>query len=87
MRQFIRDNALFWLEEYRFDGLRWDATGQIRNAKGGNHPGDDLPEGWELIRWVNREVNARQPWKLLVAEDLQSNPLVTRHPDDGGTLG
>ena len=27
----------------RFDGLRWDATGQIRNAKGGNHPGDDLP--------------------------------------------
>jgi 1,4-alpha-glucan branching enzyme len=84
VRQFIRDNALLWLEEYRLDGLRWDATGQIRNAKGGNHPGDDLPEGWELIRWINREVDARQPWKLLVAEDLQTNPLVTRHPDDGG---
>jgi 1,4-alpha-glucan branching enzyme len=84
VRQFIRDNALFWLEEYRFDGLRWDATGQIRNARGGNHPGDDLPEGWELIRWVNREVNARQPWKLLIAEDLQTNPAVTRHPDHGG---
>ena len=84
VRQFIRDNALFWLEEFRFDGLRWDATGQIRNARGGNHPGDDLPEGWELIRWVNAEVNARQPWKLLIAEDLQTNAAVTRNPDQGG---
>jgi 1,4-alpha-glucan branching enzyme len=84
VRQFIRDNALFWLEEFRFDGLRWDATGQIRNANGGNHPGDDLPEGWEMICWVNREVNARQPWKLLIAEDLQTNAAVTRHPDQGG---
>jgi len=84
VRQFIRDNALFWLEEFRFDGLRWDATGQIRNAKGGNHPGDDLPEGWELIRWVNSEVNARQPWKLLIAEDLQTNAAVTRPVDQGG---
>jgi 1,4-alpha-glucan branching enzyme len=84
VRQFIRDNALFWLEEFRFDGLRWDATGQIRNAKGGNHPGDDLPDGWELIRWVNSEVNARQPWKLLIAEDLQTNAAVTRPVDQGG---
>lgn len=84
VRQFIRDNALFWLEEFRFDGLRWDATGQIRNAKGGNHPGDDLPDGWELMRWVSREVDARQPWKLLIAEDLQTNPAVTRPVDRGG---
>jgi 1,4-alpha-glucan branching enzyme len=84
VRQFIRDNALFWLEEFRFDGLRWDATGQIRNAKGGNHPGDDLPEGWELMRWVSREVDDRQPWKLLIAEDLQTNAAVTRDVDDGG---
>lgn len=84
VRQFIRDNALFWLEEFCFDGLRWDATGQIRNAKGGNHPGDDLPDGWELMRWVSREVDARQPWKLLIAEDLQTNAAVTRPVDDGG---
>lgn len=84
VRQFIRDNALYWLEEFRFDGLRWDATGQIRNARGGNNPGDDLPDGWELIRWVNAEVDARQPWKLLIAEDLQTNAAVTRHPDQGG---
>ena len=84
VRQFIRDNALFWLEEFRLDGLRWDATGQIRNARGGNHPGDDLPDGWELIRRVNGEVNARQPWKLLVAEDLQTNAAVTRAPEHGG---
>ncbi|WP_306120088.1 MULTISPECIES: malto-oligosyltrehalose trehalohydrolase [unclassified Roseitalea] len=29
VRQFFIDNALYWLEEYRFDGLRLDATDQI----------------------------------------------------------
>ncbi|HWK90555.1 MAG TPA: alpha-amylase family glycosyl hydrolase, partial [Longimicrobium sp.] len=84
VRQFIRDNALYWLEEFRLDGLRWDATGQIRNARGGDNPGDRLPEGEELIRWVNAEVNRRQPWKLLVAEDLQTNHDVTRPVAEGG---
>ncbi|HYW13931.1 MAG TPA: alpha-amylase family glycosyl hydrolase [Longimicrobium sp.] len=84
VRQFLRDNALAWLQEYRFDGLRWDMTPYIRNVKGGSHPGDDLPEGWDFARWVNAEVNARQPWKLLIAEDLQTDAAVTRHPDQGG---
>ena len=36
--EFIRDNALFWLEEYRLDGLRFDMTLYIRNVTG--HEGD-----------------------------------------------
>ena len=36
VRQFLRDNALFWLEEHRCDGLRFDATGYIRNVWGAN---------------------------------------------------
>lgn len=31
VRQFIIDNALYWLEEYRFDGLRLDAIDQIHD--------------------------------------------------------
>lgn len=32
VRQFFIHNALYWLEEYRFDGLRLDAVDQIRDA-------------------------------------------------------
>ncbi len=32
VRQYIRDNALMWLEDYRCDGLRFDATAYIRNV-------------------------------------------------------
>jgi malto-oligosyltrehalose trehalohydrolase len=32
VRDFFIDNALYWLEEYRFDGLRFDAIDQIRDS-------------------------------------------------------
>ncbi len=31
VRSFVIDNALYWLEEYRFDGLRLDAIDQIHD--------------------------------------------------------
>ena len=31
VRDFFIDNALYWLEEYRFDGLRLDAINEIRD--------------------------------------------------------
>ena len=37
VRQFIRDNALYWLRATSCDGLRWDATGWIRNVWGDNN--------------------------------------------------
>ena len=79
VRQFLRDNALFWLEEFQLDGLRFDATSYIRSVGGRN-----LPDGWGLMQWINEEVNARQPWKLLIAEDLQNNEWITRPTSAGG---
>jgi 1,4-alpha-glucan branching enzyme len=89
VRQFIRDNALMWLEEYRFDGLRFDMTCWIRNV----YARDDVPLddptnlggwGWNLLRWINDEVNWRQPWKIMIAEDMRQNEAVTRATTDGG---
>ena len=85
VRQYIRDNALRWLEERGCDGLRFDATGWIRNVYGRNDdPGSDLAEGWGLLQWINREVRDRQPWKITIAEDMQDNPWITRPVGDGG---
>jgi len=88
IRQFIRDNVLMWLEEYRVDGLRFDAINFIRNVYGRNDPPNDPNNldgwGWNLLRWINDEVQARQPWKLTIAEDMQDNAWITRATGDGG---
>jgi 1,4-alpha-glucan branching enzyme len=85
VRRYIRDNALMWLEDYRADGLRWDATANIRDVAGGDGgPGTFLADGWGLMQWVNDEIDARQPWKPSIAEDLRGNPALTRPTAEGG---
>lgn len=85
VRQFIRDNALMWLERFRVDGLRWDATAFIRNIFGNNNDSaNDIPEGWSLMQWINEEIDTRQPWKLTVAEDLRDNEWLVLPTGAGG---
>lgn len=79
VRQFIRDNALMWLQDFHFDGLRWDSTLNIRS-----HSGGDIPEGWSLMQWVNNEIDAAQPWKINIAEDMQGNSWLTKDSGAGG---
>lgn len=84
VRQYIRDNAVMWLDEYRVDGLRTDALAYVRNVHGSDDPGADLPEGWALMQWLNEEVRTRSPWKITVAEDLKGNAAITQPVADGG---
>ncbi len=61
VRQYIRDNALFWLDKYRLDGLRFDSVINIRNRNGNNNdPANDLADGWSLLQWVNDEIRGRR---------------------------
>lgn len=84
VRQYIRDNALMWLEEFRVDGLRADSISHIRNVHGSSDPSHDLPEGWDLMRWINEEIRACMPWKITIAEDLMGNEYITRPTTEGG---
>ncbi len=85
VRQYIRDNALYWLEEFRADGLRFDSTLFIRNSRGeNNHPETDIAEGWSLLQWVNEEVQRFFPGRLTIAEDLMQNPWLTKPVKEGG---
>jgi 1,4-alpha-glucan branching enzyme len=36
------------------------------------------------MQWVNDEIDARQPWKPSIAEDLRGNPDLTRPTSSGG---
>ena len=85
VRQYIRDNAVMWLEEFRVDGLRFDSTLHIRNAHGDNgNPETDIAEGWSLLQWLNDEVQRLFPGRITIAEDLMQNHWLTRPVKEGG---
>ena len=84
VRQYIRDNALMWLEDYRVDGLRTDALAYVRNVHGGDDPAADLPDGWSLMQWIHEELAGRSPWKITIAEDLKGDARITQPVAQGG---
>jgi len=84
VRQFIRDNALMWIEDFHMDGLRYDMTLFIRNVRGHETPGDELPEGWGLTQWINGEIREKFPNVITIAEDLRDNAYLTKSPGEGG---
>lgn len=84
VRQFIRDNAMMWLHEYRADGLRFDSTVNIRQAVGKGHNRGDIAEGWALMQWINNDKDAELPWNMTIAEDLQDNEWITKETGAGG---
>jgi 1,4-alpha-glucan branching enzyme len=85
VRQYLRDSALLWLDQFHCDGLRLDATLFIRNWKGENNkPEADLPDGWTLLQWINDEINHFFPGRISIAEDIQRNPWITKRVADKG---
>lgn len=84
VHQYIRDNALMWIEDYHCDGLRMDATSYIRYEGGGLGDDTEIPEGNILMRDINAEIQSKYPGKLTIAEDLKGHTLVTESVENGG---
>jgi 1,4-alpha-glucan branching enzyme len=82
VRQYIFDNVFMWLDEYHVDGLRFDGTAYIHSAPGPG--GRDLPDGWNLMQWINSKVAEKFPGRITIAEDLQNNKWVTKDVGSGG---
>ena len=85
VRGFLRDSAIQWLEEFRVDGLRWDATAWISSVfGGGNRAPDRIEDGWRFMADVNAEIAERFPGRLTIAEDLRSDLSIIRPRGAGG---
>jgi len=76
VREFFIENALHWLHEYHFDGLRLDATHALI---------DDSPRHFvaELAARVRASLSHRRV--LLIAEDERNLATIVRPPEDGGS--
>jgi 1,4-alpha-glucan branching enzyme len=85
VRSFLRDNAIQWLDEFRVDGLRWDATSYISSIGGEGHRARDrIEDGWRLMANVNAELADRFPGRLMIAEDMQSDRAITKPARERG---
>ena len=73
VREFFFHNMLYWLEEFRFDGLRFDAIDHIRDAS-------DEP----LLIKMAREVRARFPDRHihLTIEDEDNSTRLLKYGHD-----
>ncbi|MFQ5561557.1 MAG: malto-oligosyltrehalose trehalohydrolase, partial [Nitrospinota bacterium] len=76
VRNFFIQNALFWLETYRFDGLRFDAVHAIEDE---NSP--HILE--ELVTTVRKKISQRHIHLVLENDGNLSRWL---HSDSGGPL-
>ncbi|MGB3592681.1 MAG: alpha-amylase family glycosyl hydrolase [Ornithinimicrobium sp.] len=85
VRNYLRDSAVMWLEDFRVDGLRFDATQYIRSRWGNVHdPGQHIAAGQRFLASMTADIRSRQPWKILIAEDMQGDPTLVRPTDQGG---
>jgi len=84
VRQYIHDNAMMWLKDYRVNGLRMDMVPYIRNVKADGNPGNDIQDGISLIQWINKDIRENYPNSITIAEDMHSLDFITNSPENGG---
>jgi 1,4-alpha-glucan branching enzyme len=87
VRQYLFDNVNRWLEDRFLDGLRFDSLVSIRNIQDQYDNWkleQPVPEGISLLQQFNQHVHGTQPWKIMIAEDLQGDSSITAPVDAGG---
>ena len=93
VQNFLRSNALFWLEKYHADGLRVDAVASMLTLDFSRKEGEWLPnehggrenlEAIDFLRRLNESVYREHPDTETIAEDSSAWPLVTRPVYIGG---
>jgi 1,4-alpha-glucan branching enzyme len=93
VRNFLISNALFWLEQFHFDGLRVDAVASMLYLDYNREEGQWLPnryggkeniEAIEFIKRFNEVVHEYHPGVLTIAEESTAWTGVSRPTHLGG---
>jgi 1,4-alpha-glucan branching enzyme len=93
VRQFLLSNVRYWLEEFHFDGFRFDGvTSMLYHSRGNksfgsydDYFGSDADEDAILYLQLATEVaREMKPGALLIAEDMSGMPGLCRPVREGG---
>ncbi|CAI4033109.1 1,4-alpha-glucan branching enzyme [Nitrospira tepida] len=75
VRDFLIQNAKFFLDEYRMDGFRYDQVSVIDH--------DGAPHGWRFCQDLTSTLHTHRPSALNKAEYWNVNPYVVKSPPEG----
>ena len=87
VRNFLINNALYWLEEFHVDGLRVDAVASMLYLDYSREEGEWVPnefggrenlEAIEFLKELNTVVHREHPGALMIAEESTAWPGVSR---------
>jgi 1,4-alpha-glucan branching enzyme len=76
VRQFLIDNARFFIDEYHVDGFRYDQVTVIDVQ--------NRPDGWRFCQDLTSTLRALHPSAVNKAEYWGPEPAVVRRREDGG---
>ena len=83
VRSFLQSACAFWLDQYHFDGLRFDAVGNLiywqgNSGRGVNH------DAVNFMQRMNEGLKSLYPDAMLIAEDSTSFPGTTKPASQNG---
>ena len=90
---FLISNAIYWLEEFHFDGLRVDAVASMLYLDYSREDGQWTPnafggreniEAIEFFKYFNEVIHERFPGAMTMAEESTAWPMVSRPTSIGG---
>lgn len=93
VRQFLLSNLRWWLEEFRFDGFRFDGVTSMLYHSHGNKAfgsyddyfgGDAEEDAILYLQLATTLIHRLKPGALIIAEDMSGMPGLCRPVSEGG---
>lgn len=83
VRSFMQSCANYWLKEFHFDGLRFDAVSRLIFWQGNEQRGVNT-NSLGFLKYMNESLKRLHPTSMLIAEDSTAYPGVTKAVWAGG---
>lgn len=84
VQSFLISNAMFFLDKFHIDGLRVDAVAFMLYQGYTTDHSEVNDNAVKFLQKLNKEVFAKHPDVLMMAEESSAWPLVTKPIHDGG---
>ncbi|MFZ9044783.1 MAG: alpha amylase C-terminal domain-containing protein [Cyclobacteriaceae bacterium] len=90
--QFLLSNVKYWIEEFHFDGYRYDGVTSMLYFHHGNISFDNYDKyfrhtDWDVLTYLqlaNTLIKELKPSALVIAEDMSGMPGLCRPVEEGG---